>query len=428
MSTSVSRHQIKIATIIGSLGGIFALCAVGAPQLLAIIVVIFLFSSIIWARARSLQVPTIGPILAFLIPLTLALVNSHLSFMPVFPDADLYSQLASRSAHAWWRGELLGADTYYNLRVRTYAYLLGVVYAVSGNSQLTGIVVNAGFWGLATVYWLRIGRSTLSLSRSSTGIAGLMFACYPAAILYSSSLLRESITIFLLAVGSWHISRWTRLQETRHLVMGLGTGLVMALLRPELLPAIWFAVSGGLLISNLSRIPLLRAGGIGGLALFGMILFQSLNVHISGYLNPFRLSLLEAKRAAEAARPHAYLTGMEYSSWFDVITAIPIRVVYLLFSPFPWQLHSYELFIVTVDAFYVLGICLISSPSLLWGVIDRRADRLFLIGFAMLLVVGYSLVISTEGVASRRRLYAMPILFLFATYEIRRRFGEIQIT
>jgi len=414
-------HPLKFDTTIIEM--CLSLFLISVPEFVVTIAFAGLCGSVILIRARSLQVPATWPLLTFLLPLCLAVLDIYFAFLPALPDAELYSELASKSAHAWWEGNLLETADYQNIRIQTYATFLGIVYAFSNHTYLAGIVANAGLWGLATTYWLRIGQSTLDLSQSSSRIAGLMFVCYPAGVFYSSALLREPITMFLLAVTCWHLLRWIRTQEPRHFVVGIVTSLIIGLLRPELLPVLWFAMGSALLSANVSIPHLIR---IGGVAVLGVSLVQIFSVRIPGYLNPFRLSLLEAKRAAETTRPHAYLAWMEFSSWFDVLIAIPIRIIYLLYSPFPWQLHSYSLFIVTLDALYVFVITLVALPALLWGVIGRRADRLFLIWFAFLLLIGYSLVTSTESVASRRRLYALPVLFLFASYEISRRVGNIR--
>lgn len=381
-------------------------------QLLVTVVIISMlvgtFSTLIVLRSRSFDVSSTWPLLAFFLPLLVALVDFKLNILPVFPDARLYDQLAWDTVLAWRRGDLLPAS-FHNVRTQGYASIVAIVYFFSGRIPLLAIVLNTAIWGLTVCYWLRLNKEVFNIHSEAFGV---LLILYPSGIIYAASFLREAVMGLFLAITLLHFSRWIQHKKIRNfLVGGISFGL-LAVIRPETLPLLLISGSFALvfdLFGWLSRIK--KYGILTVTSLSVVILFLLFDV--SGYYNPFRVDFLETKRQNLAQYPFSYLETLSYESWFDVILYLPIRVFHFLFQPFPWYPSNYHLTFATIDALFLVMVV----PLFVLGIIRYRpklsAEHIFLLTFAGLSIIGYALVVSTKGAVTRRRLLAMPIMLIF---------------
>lgn len=413
---------IPVAGLIGYATGVITIKDLELAR--AVMLTCFLLSAI-WVCSRALHVPQLWPFLAFSFPFALALINTKWHFLPAFPDATYYDQLGWSIAQTWRAGSLPNPTA--NLQTQAYAYMEGCIYFLLGHSPLAMSTLNAGFWGLAVVFWLSIARKLLK--PFAAPFSGLLLAVYPAATLYSAVNLRESIVLLLIAIACWSLIQWLLYNKWEQFFRALITSGIATLFRPEMFPAFW---SAGIVAISLGRktqkLKQLITVLMIILILLGSTVF--LNLQLPDYINPFQLGLIEAKRAAEAAKPHAYLPNNQYYSWGDVMTSIPIRLIYLLLSPFPWEPSHYRWFVLTVDSFYILSLLWLSLLGIVRLVQRYRSEGLFLLTFAMVILIGYALSVSTIGVASRRRMYALPILIILTgdtLATLRRHFADIKM-
>jgi len=349
-----------------------------------------------------------------LIPFSIAVADSWFSFLPYFGDAAQFDSLAWEQAQVVRSGSVPESLLHGSKSVNGYTGTLAVLYAILGHQELAGVALNCGFWGVTVIYWSEMA-AMASTKRAGTLLAPL-FIMFPAGNLYAAVLLRESIALFFLTYTLWRLWHWLRTGLHSHLYLAAFAAVPVAVLRAELLPPI--AVSLVLaLIYKFQLTPKKTISVVGLSGLLGMALFY-IDREVSTHLNPINIKLLEEIRNNHITGPHPYLVGWEYGTWIDVIVSLPVRFGYLLFSPFPWNAANYELFIVTIDVIFLLGIVAVMGVSTWQSWHLSRPENLFLIGYAVSLLAGYSLVVTTKGAASRRRLYAVPVILFAASYGI----------
>ena len=97
----------------------------------------------------------------------------------------------------------------------------------------------------------------------------------------------------------------------------------------------------------------------------------------------------------------AYLTNLAPNNLFDLIWQAPIRVLYLLLKPFPWDIQSFGHFIVFIDAMLWLLILFLLIKN--WSTIRRNPACLALICTVAIVLVAFSYGTSNFGTGVRHR-------------------------
>lgn len=351
------------------------------------------------------------PIIAFLLPFSLFFIDQYgFNLLPVLPDAITFHELALETSLEWRQGNFLEISGS-NLRVQSYVFLLSIIYILSGNFMAMGVMVNCFFWALSIIYWLRTGAIVLDLDSNEQYLAGLFLVLSPAANLYVAHLLRESISLFLLSVLVYYFASYSSGSDSGHkiriLVILISSLLLMAL-RPEIALVCLISIAIVHTYNNFKLGYIL----IWVMTMLGVVVIGGRT--LSGYLNPFSIDFIEGVRTARADLPNSYLVNRSYDTWFDVILYLPAGIFHLLFQPFPWYTENYSLLIATVDAIYLIVLCMLSLLSLYHIYNARKPELAFLIVLVTILLVGYSIIVSAQAPAGRRRLYIVPILCLLA--------------
>lgn len=126
----------------------------------------------------------------------------------------------------------------------------------------------------------------------------------------------------------------------------------------------------------------------------------------------------------------AYLEGMEYSSWFDVLLVAPIRALYFQFAPFP--VHIEQVFHLLGFAMTpVIIILFVSATRSLYHCDRDNTVAVFLVVVYLAGITGYGLINSNFGTNVRHRIVFDFMLVIFAApvlkkweLQIRRRLSE----
>ena len=119
---------------------------------------------------------------------------------------------------------------------------------------------------------------------------------------------------------------------------------------------------------------------------------------------------------AEVARGRAsYLGELTPESWFEVLSQVPIRLVYFLGAPFVWQVDRPADLWGLVDGSIVLYVCWIIGRNFFKGAQKQDLYRILVL-VALAVVVGFSVATSNYGTAFRHRAKFLPLLFLLLVY------------
>jgi len=404
---------------------VLGVSSVVLPGLTAVFAIIVTFGCAVVVLSDRSGIIFWWPLTAILFPLGIAFADSVVPFLPTIGDAAQYDRLGWTAALYLRTGEIPPETLFTSFNVRAYSTVVGFVYAFAGHNTLAGVALNCGFWGLAHVYWLRVGRRFVG--DTSDNILGPLLVISPAGTLYTALLLREAVVFFLLSYIVWRLVRLFDEGSVHDLFAAALVGLVLVAFRDELLAPIFLGVLFGLAYHYRVQIKgrLLRLVVLGAV-IVRSLLFLNNNTWMKLFFLDYRH--FEQLRQQQQNRPHPYLVDLAYTSNLDVLLYLPVRVFYLLFSPFPWQPSNYELFIVTVDAAYILLLVAVAGYTLYrFRSALVRPDVIFLASYACFLVAGYGLIVSDRGAASRRRLFAVPVLLLIASYGLARFAGVVQL-
>lgn len=131
------------------------------------------------------------------------------------------------------------------------------------------------------------------------------------------------------------------------------------------------------------------------------------------------LEELESMRSWRAQGGAAYLEGMSYDTWWEIVLAAPVRAIYFQYAPFPTQIDSlYHLFgMVSLPILIVLTVA--AYRSLVRCRTDQRLLALLIIVY-FTGIIGYGLVDSNFGTSIRHRVPFEYLLVVFAAPVIER--------
>ncbi|WP_336329143.1 hypothetical protein [Haloarcula sp. CGMCC 1.2071] len=379
--------------------------------------------------ARRTGVNPTVPLAAFGVFAALIHLNAVGQFLPGLPDADTYHGLSRYIAQQLAAGTI-PSPPHIRLRVNAFVYVVGAIYFVIGENRLLIGLLSAGCWSVSILYWMRIAKLVApdrmaATKRQFATAVGVLMMGVPATVNLMRDVLREPVAMLSLTLCCWLLLKWTRRRKHRHLVYAPLTLLPAALVRPEVFAVVLVAASCTVAFvvaeRNGQTIPALTTLALTGAVLFTYVT-SMFNFLALEWLNGYRQHGLYSYRNGEAyIDPKAYLLEMEYETWFDVILFLPIRAFYFLLTPFPWKPENYSAFVSTVDGTYQL----LLVPLALFGgaYVVREWDWEHVIlfgGIAALTIAGYATIVSAGGTATRRRIFATPVIALFAAYFLSR--------
>jgi hypothetical protein len=359
---------------------------------------------VVFGLAGRLNVARWPSITALLFLVSISVINYIWPFLPNLPDAQLYHAVGRTASSTWQSGDFVptavaGANS---VRELAFGYLLGFLYLIFGSHTLIGSFVASACFAASTVYWMACAHILQYQGR----LAPIILSLSPAVVLYHTTPLREGVALLALSALSFEALRWLS-STSRPRIRGVVPLIVLIMVRPEIF---MFSI-GALVFAVFAEQKLTKE--VGAIATLVSVSVVYLFEAIPGIPTP-SLRFLEARRRGEVTRPNSYLTDWEYNSWFDVFATLPIRIVHLISSPFPWVPSNYGLFIVTVDSAYFLVIAATAAIAV-WRTASKppSPEKTYLISLVGAIVVGYALITSSQGVASRRRLYALaPLVVL----------------
>lgn len=268
--------------------------------------------------------------------------------------------------------------------------------------------------------------SKILFGKSPSYAAALFCAIYPTFLIYSVITLREVFVPFGLLIGVLGILKWYESMRIYHLItvffgFALATlfhgamivGLVAFLLclGAQLFYYFKYALSSGYLHYRWVLI------GIGGVIFILLFSPQLSNIpKIGSIFNDSSIEaafyILNVVLDQNIQGSAAYPPWLTISSMSDIFIIGPIRIIYFLFGPFPWNISSGSLLIGFFDGlmhlFFVVGIIKNFSSE------NSNKSAYFAI---CIILVGYFLVfglaVQNFGTGFRHRNKLLPLLAAF---------------
>ena len=308
-----------------------------------------------------------------------------------------------------------------------HSWIIANVYACTDRVPLFFQMVNVGL-GVITVYL--VARIAQELWDREAGVrAGWIAALYPFFIINSAVPLREVWFTAFFLLGILWLVRWVRTWRLSYLIGAAGMMLpaaiihglaVFALGAMALVVMIWGVrellrgttrVKKGILVGAFI---LVLAGGIGLPVLMDMQ-FSSIG-EVGALLE--RAETLDER--AEAARGgSAYPGYVVPSNDLEMIVLTPIRMVYALFGPPPWEVRAPVHVLGTLDGLlYLALIILLVRYRREWW--QRREFRI-LVGIFLVVAVILAWGVNNFGTVGRHRAKFLGVLIALAAGLVGRR-------
>lgn len=359
-------------------------------------------------------------VVAFSLRLAAAVVHQWVAPLP-YGTAD--ARTFERIAWEWAQGGLFDAMAHFNpASSYMYSWAASLLYAVTDRSALMLQAFNVIGGTLIVVHAYLIAKALWGRRRAYT--LAWIVALFPFLVQISAVTHREVVIVYFLTLGLYAGVRWLDTERMRYLLAALALLSVGALFHGGMLAAVAGAMASAVGIAfwvllrrlAVGRVRSGAAVGVFGVACVVAILALSGTPELSkvGVVTEVDPELVGNLAEARAREEAAYLEGMYPGSIRDLVVQTPVRMVYFLFAPFPWQVATLGHAIALLDGlFYLLLFAgLWRSRKRIGG--DRRA--VFLLAVTLVTIVAFALVTSNFGTALRHRAKFIPLLVaLWAT-------------
>jgi hypothetical protein len=397
---------------------------------LAAIIIAFLFRQV-QRRGDNLAWIMVG---YFCVCLFFIAIKWYLRLDLAVYDAEKYQSAGTQIA-ALLHADFLGNLRYILKPYAAYTLPLGFLYYVFGTSQLLGQLLNT-IMGLGVIFNLH-RLAGVWFNRRVADHTILLVALYPYGWILSSTLNRDMMIAFFITLF------FRALSELRGRERVPSRGL-------------WLTILGSLGYMAALRAPLII---LGGLALFAYVVARPGVARRRGWLyRTVRLTFIvlvmilgsvsffvfgkyytaqsqleqEATQFCDVGNMNqrlrisedagsAYMKGVNYSSYQDVVKVMPLATFYFMFSPLPWQVTSPKQGLGVLDSTWMMLVCwyFLKGIKPLY-----RSNRKLTLALLTFLLVGFttsSVLQANAGSAMRHRTMFSFLMFPIAVHGLSRR-------
>ncbi len=268
-------------------------------------------------------------------------------------------------------------------------------------------------------------------SEKASLFAGVIAAILPGFMIWSALTVKEPWVIFF-EITIFYLG-W-RCYRDRNLFFGLAAALLIFLMVGFRFYAGWIciAASGLSLLCYRSRSPLrdVVLTLVSGVLVYELLKSQDIvSFHASSIVQE-RLEMMEEFRRNISTGNAKWGTNSGVQLGYDTSTAtglmmqVALGMVYLLLSPFPWQVTNLRQTLTLPDVLLWWGLLLgFILPGIRYAWQRRPGLVLSIAGFVLPLLVLYALIFANVGLVYRQRAQLMPFLLILAAagYESRQR-------
>ena len=341
----------------------------------------------------------------------------------IIPLPDSTKDAAGLDELAWSYGKdgFTNALSYYQgMSSFFYSWVIGIFYSVFGRSilmtQSIGLFVGVG--SVFLVWWIakKIWDDSVAIK------AGWIVALFPSLILYSILPLREVYSSFFLLVVALGIFYWIETSSNNSLILVIfGFTGASFFHGPLILGAIIFLFIVFLsalkqIFKSLSSTRLnLQSLIIIILAASFIYAFVTNKIYIPkiGYFDEMKIGYFLSESKARMIGSASYGEFFVVSSNTEFIYKIPLKVIYFLFSPFPWDVKKFTHIIGMFDGFLYMFLVYLILKNLKTILKDPflRIILIILICYFVMFAIG----VSNFGAGLRHRTKFVMLMVLLVS-------------
>ena len=377
--------------------------------------IVFLFTLIIaskWPKISNI-------IFTALILRIITMLIGHYFF--VLPDSTADAITFER--YAWdiaKNGFLNISDSYTGPSPKFLSWLIAIPYSLFGRSILMAKSITL-FFGIGTVFlgWLLAKKVW---DDHSANKVGWVIALFPSLILYSALVLREMYICFFLVVAFYGVVGWIRNNNLNSIILAT-TGFAIATFFHGAifigLIVFLIIVSSVLLIKILKSLLNNKISLKRFLILFLITIssgyYLSSKVKIP-YLGTFASSIhidTIIRRTDKATTGDAsWPEWTKSKSIFEMVYKAPVRSIYFMFAPFPWDIKKISHMIGMLDGliYIYLFYLIVLNIKNIWK--DPILRTILIILLSYILIFGFG--VGNFGTAIRHRVKFAVIIVLLA--------------
>ena len=346
-----------------------------------------------------------------------------ISFFITLPDSSSDSQAFEIVA---WRDLAKFGITYvfdsYNLPgVNFYSYVIAVPYSLFGRSALM-IQSMSLFFGMGVVFLSWLFTKKLFNDRVAIKV-GWVVALFPTMILYSVLMMREIFICFFFLVAIFGVINWVRTKSFISFILAIFGFFVAYFFHGGMVVGMMIFITivtfynlklfFKLILNHRLRLFNLIFIVLGSIA-FYMYFSNNISIPKIGtfeeILNLERLSKKPFYEGASSSFPMWVKTSL---SGTEFILKIPIRAMYFIFSPFPWEMSKIIHIVGVFDGFLymIMTFLIFQNRQIIWKDPALRIIFLMLLAYIAVFAIGTE----NSGTAIRHRVkFFFAMLFLAA--------------
>lgn len=398
---------ILYCVLFGSLSGVTVtlINTQDAIGLTGLVVLFFIFICFVYYQPYSELRMLL--LISFLVRAALALVHAYIVPLPDSQaDAIAFEHIGWELAQGW----RAGAPFEFITGAYLYSWVIGLIYFIFDRCPLLIQSLNV-FFGSLIVYL------TAAISREFFNTRVMVFsswvACiFPTLLLYSAITMREVAVVFNFALSVLYFARWLKNNRNYVLIKSMlflfisglfHTGILLLLTVPLLfwlyrsvgeflrlrMGTFIFNIFTGILVLGLIAIPFITGMGM---------------EKVGDITRVIDAEYIGARHEIQARDRAAYLTGLDINTWSDLVIAVPLKTIYFLFAPFPWDISAPIDLLGMVDGLIYLGLTLVGLKGVLH--VRKQHGKFIFWGLMFILAIGiiiFSMGTGNYGTAIRHR-------------------------
>lgn len=336
-------------------------------------------------------------------------ISNNLMVLPdSWGDTDAYEL----QAWEWSKYGFLAVIKYFPKDSLSYniSWILAFFYSISDRSIIMAQSINLIF-GISSVY-LGSHLASKIWNEKAAIKTGWLLAFYPTLVMYSGYILRESFVWFFLLVALYGIHLWIIKSNIKAVIIILigfigatfyHGGMVFGGIIFLFIGIFFFSYQ---FIKNLINLKFSKKNFLILISCYSLIFFIFVNINhipklnsLTDIMSNFEAVLLEIK--------YRNISNAGYPDWtvpknlFEFFYKAPIRVLYFLFAPFPWDITKLtQVFGLFDGVFHIILYCyLIKYFKYIW---KNKTLKIYLIILVCYIII-FGLSTGNFGTAVRHR-------------------------
>lgn len=320
----------------------------------------------------------------------------------------------------------------YTEGVQFYSKLVACIYYLFGAVMEIPVFFNIMISMFADILFYKVLRNN-DLSLRSMKLFLLIFMLLPWRNLQSLYMLREAIPTFLVVVVIFYLQKFLFYEKNRYVVQAMFFSAVAMLFHSGLLALAVVTLFMVIFYNSEEAAFQMKKSniyrGLVVVALLGLMIVVAGDSLFYKFILIFGKDETAVAAWAAAVADNAgsvYLQGLQYTSIVDIVWQAPIRLVYFLISPMPWDWRNIK----DIGAFcfdsmvHMIGVVyLLRNFSAVSGRTRVFVKVVFLMYLFAALTFGAGTFDSGTAMRHRAKITSMIIICMAMVYDYKKKYG-----